>query len=51
MGIQLKMDVALCSRCIVVANHLPLKLVGATDDSYDFEWDDDALIGHIQARL
>ena len=32
----------------MVANHLPLKLVGETEDSYDFEWDDDALIAHVQ---
>ena len=31
-----------------MANHLPLKLVGETEDSYDFEWDDDALIAHVQ---
>jgi len=35
----------------VVANHLPLRLLRETEDSYDFEKDDDALIGHIQVRF
>lgn len=34
----------------MVANHLPLRLVEETEESYEFEWDDEALIGHVQAR-
>ncbi len=34
-----------------MANHLPLKLLGETEDSYDFEWDDDALIAHVQVGI
>lgn len=44
------MQGSLVCRCIVVANHLPLRLVRETEDSYDFERDEDALIAHVQVN-
>lgn len=39
-------------RIILVANHLPIKATRSKDDkSWDFEWDDDALIAQAHVRL
>ncbi len=38
-------------RIILVSNHLPIKAKRSKDDrSWDFEWDDDALIAQAHVR-
>lgn len=38
-------------RCIVVANHLPVRVTREVDGSLAFEKDEDALIAHVQVSL
>ena len=43
--------ISLFCRIILVANHLPIKATRSKDDrSWDFEWDDDALIAQAHVR-